>query len=87
MAPRSIWSIVGPLVRDLIKTQKIRYTSIDVARFITHYADKKDSPGPVVIWIGVSPGSTTVNTAHDVSENILGLLESYGIEDVEVEWR
>lgn len=83
----SVWSIVGPLVRDLIKTQKIRYTSIDVARFITHDTDKKDIPGPVVTWIGVYPGSTTADTAHDVSENILGLLKSYGIEGVEVEWR
>jgi len=83
----AVWSTVGPLVRDLIKTQKIRYTSIDVARFITHETDKTDVPGPIVIWIGVHPGSTTADTAHDVSENILGLLQSYGIEGVEVEWR
>ena len=83
----AVWSTVGPLVRDLIKTQEIRYTSIDVARFITHETDKKDIPGPVVRWIEVHPGSTTADTAHNVSENILGLLESYGIEGVEVEWR
>ncbi len=46
-----------------------------------------DIPGPVVIWIGVYPGPTTADTAHDVSENVLGLLESYEIEGVEVEWR
>jgi len=72
----AVWSTVGPLVRDLIKTQKIRYTSIDAARFITHETDKKDIPGPVVIWIGVHPGYTTADTAHDVSENILGAMES-----------
>lgn len=83
----AVWSTVGPLVRDLIKTQNIRYTSIDVARFITHDTDQKDIPGSVVIWIGVYPGSTTADTAHGVSENILGLLQSYGIEGVEVEWR
>ena len=83
----AVWSTVGPLVRDLIKTQKIRYTSIDEARFITHETDKKDIPGLIVIWIGVYPGSTTADTAHDVSENVLGLLESYEIEGVEGEWR
>ena len=58
-----------------------------MARFITHETDKKDIPGPVVIWIGAYPGSTTSDIAHDISENILGLLQSHGIEGVEVEWR
>ena len=79
----AVWSTVGPLIRDMIKTQKIRYTSIDVARFVTHDTDKEDIPGPVVIWIGVYPGSTTADTAHDVSEDILSLLKDYGIEGVD----
>jgi len=83
----AVWGTVGPLVRDLITTQKIRYTSIDVARFITHETDKKDISGPVVIWIGVYPDSTTADTAHNVSKDILGLLERYEIEGVEIEWR
>jgi len=83
----TVWGTVGPLVRDLIKSQKICYTSIDVASFVTHETDKEDSFGPVVIWMGVYPGSTSADTAHDLSQDILDLLKGYGIEDVEIEWR
>jgi hypothetical protein len=78
---------VGLLVRDLIKTQKIRYMSIDVASFIIHKTNKEDISDPVVIWIGVCPGSTTADTAHDVSQDVLGLLKGYRTEGVEIEWR
>lgn len=78
---------MGPLIRDLAKTQKIRYTSIGVARFITHEIDEKDVSGPVVIWIGVYPGSTTADIAREAPEDILSLLEGYRIEGLEVEWR
>ncbi len=61
----AICGTVGPLVQDLIKIQKICYTSIDIAPFITHKTDKKDISGSVVIWIGVYPASTTASTAHD----------------------
>jgi len=83
----AVWKTVGPLVRDLLKTQRIRYTSIDVARFITYGDKEEEIPGPVVIWVGVYPGSTTADTAHDSSKDILTLLKGYDIEDVEVEWR
>ena len=65
---------MGPLVKDLIKTHKIRYASIDVARLITHETGEKEISGPVVVWIGVYPGSTAADTAHDISERILTLL-------------
>ncbi len=47
----------------------------------------KGSLGPVVIWVGVMPGSTSPETAHDVSQQILALLRKNGVEDVVVEWR
>jgi hypothetical protein len=42
--------------------------------------------GPVVIWVGVYPGSTSADTAHEVSQNILDLLEKNGVMGVEIEW-
>jgi len=33
------------------------------------------------------PGSTSPETAHDVSQQILALLRKNGVEDVVVEWR
>ena len=82
-----VWGTVGPLIRLIIRRNEIHYSSIDVARFITHDHDDGQFPGPVVIWIGVYPDSTTANTAHEVSKEILTLLKEYQIEDVEVEWR
>ncbi|KAF9531229.1 hypothetical protein CPB83DRAFT_868275 [Crepidotus variabilis] len=41
---------------------------------------------PVVVWIGVIPGSTSSDTAHEVSQEILALLLNNGVEDVVVEW-
>ena len=81
----AVWKTVGPLVRDLLKTQRINYTSVDVARFITY--EDEEIFGPVVIWVGVYPGSTAADTAHDSSKDVLALLKGYDIEDVEVEWR
>lgn len=40
-----------------------------------------------MIWIGVKPGSTSSETAHDVSEQILALLRKNSVDDVVVEWR
>lgn len=63
---------------------KTRY-SIDLARFVPH--GEQDVLGPVVIWVAVYPGSISADTAHDVSQDILELLERNGVEGVEVEWR
>ncbi|KAI0252071.1 hypothetical protein BJV78DRAFT_1275122 [Lactifluus subvellereus] len=85
----SVWDTVGPQIRDLIKAHKIHWSSVDPARFFTHGppGEEKGSLGPVVIWVGVIPGSTSSDTAHDVSQGILELLLKNGIEGVVVEWR
>ncbi|WVN89623.1 uncharacterized protein L203_104852 [Cryptococcus depauperatus CBS 7841] len=86
----NVWGTVGPQIRDLIKAQNIHWSSIDTVRFFTHGPpgeDVKGTLGPVVIWIGVIPGSTSADTAHDVSQQILELLQKNGVEGVVVEWR
>jgi hypothetical protein len=80
-----VWSTVGPQVRELVKDRKIHY-SIDPARFVTHGEDGEETLGPVVIWVGVYPGSTSTDTAHEVSQKILELLEKNGVKNIEVEW-
>ena len=81
-----VWDTVGPQIRDLVK-QKTRYSSINPARFVTRQSkDGKGSLGPVTIWIAVPPGSTSADTAHEVSEAILALLVKNGVECAEVEW-
>ncbi|KAF8324403.1 hypothetical protein F5887DRAFT_1024776 [Amanita rubescens] len=77
-------------IRDLIKARKIPWSSVDPARFFTHGPpgeEAKGSLGPVVIWVGVIPGSTSSDTAHEVSQEILALLLKNGVEGAVVEWR
>jgi hypothetical protein len=81
-----VWSTVGPQVRELVKDRKISHLSIAAARFVTHGEDGEETLGPVVIWVGVYPGSTSADTAHEVSQNILDLLEKNGVMGIEIEW-
>ncbi|KAK7437159.1 hypothetical protein VKT23_018786 [Stygiomarasmius scandens] len=82
-----VWDTVGPQIRDLVKNHKVRYSSIDPARFVTYGEDDTETLGPVVIWVGVYPGSTSPDTAHEVSQDILALLVKNGVEGAVVEWR
>ncbi|KAJ7157107.1 hypothetical protein C8R46DRAFT_1225719 [Mycena filopes] len=85
-----VWEAVGPQIRDILKAHRTHWSSIDPARFFTHTPvglDGKGSLGPVVIWIGVAPNSTSADTAHEISQEILTLLRKNGVEDAVVEWR
>jgi len=84
-----VWDTVGPQVLDLIKARKIKWSSVNVARFFTDAPpgeEAKGSLGPVVIWVSVIPGSTSADTAHEVSQEILSLLLQNRVEGVVVEW-
>ena len=82
-----VWDTVGPQIRDLVKDRQVRYSSIDPVRFVTYGEDDVGTLGPVVIWVGVYPGSTSPDTAHEVSQDILALLVQNGVQDAVVEWR
>ena len=75
---------VAPKIVALLKHQSIRYSAIDPARFFTHGPPGEEEKGtlrPVTIWIALHPGTTTVETAHDAS------LELLKVDDAVVEWR
>ncbi|KAJ4491916.1 hypothetical protein C8J55DRAFT_588494 [Lentinula edodes] len=85
-----VWDSVGPQIIDLLNARKIDWTSVDPARFFTHAPlgeDPKGSLRPVVIWVGVIPDSTSADTAHEVSQQILTLLQKNGVNNAVVEWR
>ena len=86
----AVWDTVGPQVLELIKARKIRWSSMNTARFFTDgprgEEEEGGSLGPVVIWVFVIPGSTSSDTAHEVSQEILTLLLKNGVEGVVVEW-
>jgi len=48
---------------------------------------KKPVVGPVTIWIGVFPESTSAMAAHDAAQDVLALLKDYQITDVDVDFR
>jgi hypothetical protein len=85
-----VWDAVGPQIRDLIKARGINWSSIDPARFFTHTPLGEKAKGnlsPVVLWVSVIPGSTSADTAHEVSQEILTLLWKNGVDSAVVEWR
>jgi len=81
-----VWSTISPRVCDLVRSVVKTSYSIGPARFVTHAENGEETLGPVVIWVGVCPNSTSANTARNVSHDILGLLEQNGVKGVEVEW-
>ena len=46
----------------------------------------KGSLGPVVMWGGIIPGSTSADIAHEVSKKTLTLLWKNGVDGAIVEW-
>ncbi|KAI6035569.1 hypothetical protein F5J12DRAFT_902356 [Pisolithus orientalis] len=85
-----VWGAVLPQICNVIEAQKIQWSSIALACFFTHSLpgeEEKGSLGLVVIWIGVLPSSTSPETAHNVSQEILALLQKHEVEGVVVEWR
>ena len=43
--------------------------------------------GPVTIWIGVSPDTTSTTAAHSAAEDVLALLKDYQTTDVDADFR
>ncbi|KAF8326997.1 uncharacterized protein EI90DRAFT_3226658 [Cantharellus anzutake] len=71
------------IVCDYLDSEQITWTSVDVVRF----AKVGETPGPVVLWIGVVPQSLSGEDAHTAAVGCLQLLESSQLTDVEVEFR
>ena len=85
-----VWDVVGLKIRDTMKAKKVNWSSIGLARFYTHGPPGEEdmgSLGPVVIWMGVPPGSMSAETAHEVSQEFLAILLENQVNDVVVEWR
>lgn len=79
----TVWKNLGNKVYHYLDLLKIMWTSIDVVRF----AKVGEAPGPVVLWIGVTPKSLSGNEAYTAGLGCLTLLEEFDITDVEVEFR
>lgn len=81
-----VWATdVGPKVCQLLDSQRVLWTSIDVVRFIN--VGEGQAVGPVVLWIGATHESLTGEDAHTSAKGCLDLLKEFDITDVEVEFR
>ncbi|KAJ8522648.1 hypothetical protein ONZ45_g806 [Pleurotus djamor] len=90
-----VWEFdVAPQIVLILKNRGVAWTSVDVCRFITQGKDhirSKDIKGPVVLWVGIHPtrGNTT-DRAQKIcqsGDDIMNLLRSFAILDVNVEFR
>ncbi|KAJ3744860.1 hypothetical protein DFH05DRAFT_1491159 [Lentinula detonsa] len=92
-----IWATVLDDIRLIVKAAVNDYSCLNACRFYTHGPDSfvhnpdgvtdGGSLGPAVVWVGIPPGSTTVDIAHDASQKILELLHQNGVNDAVIEWR
>ncbi|KAJ3566899.1 hypothetical protein NP233_g6713 [Leucocoprinus birnbaumii] len=80
----AVWEdTVGPAMVHYLNGRGIQYTSLDPVRFGT--AD--DPSPPVIIWLGVIPGSLSAQDGINVAIDCKAILSANGIEDVDVEIR
>ncbi|KAG9097362.1 hypothetical protein FRC06_007623 [Ceratobasidium sp. 370] len=84
---RELWNTVAPqIISRVLKARGIKYQSLMAVRFSSPNATGKVTLGPIIIWIGTHAGTTTPDTAHNVSPDILSILGEHGINGAEVEW-
>ncbi|KAF8552333.1 hypothetical protein OG21DRAFT_1535374 [Imleria badia] len=84
---------LGWKVVSVMDAHQIRFTTIDIVRFKKVVEDDEEGEaknpvvGPVTIWIGVSPDTTSATAAHGAAQDVLALLKDYKITDVDVDFR
>ena len=78
-----VWNVLADKVLEYLDSLKVRWSSIDGVRF----AEVGEAPGPVVLWIGVTPKSLSGEDAHTAAFGCLDILKEFDITDVDVEFR
>ncbi|KAI0786845.1 hypothetical protein C8Q75DRAFT_734397 [Abortiporus biennis] len=91
---------LGWKVVSVMDNHKIPFTTIDIVLFKNIELNTVSSEdeettnvnsqlvfSPVTIWIGVFPDSTTATAAHYAAQDILAVLHTYQITDVDVDFR
>jgi hypothetical protein len=81
---REIWeATVGPAMVDYLDSKGVKCTSLDPVRM--GYAG--ESSPPVIIWMGVVPGSLSAEDGVEVATRCKSILLAHDIDDVHVEIR
>ena len=72
-------------VFDLLKTMNVNWTSADILRI--GHEGLAVRPYPVILWLGVVPGSLSHDDGDVVAHESKKILQEHGIYDVDVEIR
>ncbi|KAF9052343.1 hypothetical protein BDZ89DRAFT_939434, partial [Hymenopellis radicata] len=76
---------LGSETHALLESMQVEWTSIDLVRI--KLGDGPSSSAPVIVWVGVTPGSLSGDRGVIVAYNCRRLLEQHNILDVDVEIR
>ena len=81
---RDIWeATVGPAIVDYLGSKEVEWTSLDPVRM----GFSGVSSPPVIVWMGVVPGSLSAEEGIEVAIYCKGILSAHNINDVQVEIR
>ncbi|KIM24674.1 hypothetical protein M408DRAFT_26795 [Serendipita vermifera MAFF 305830] len=81
---QAVWEDrVGPTMIEYMGSMGVQWTSLDPVRI--GYASEPSLP--VIVWIGVLPGSLSADDGVKVAVHCKGVLSDHGIGDVHVEIR
>lgn len=70
-------------LHDLLDSMGVQWTSTDVV----HIGKEEETLAPIVIWIGIRPGSLSGYDGLDVASKCRNILVEHDIVDIEVEIR
>jgi len=79
----AVWEKMGTCVYEYLDSVTVKWTTIDVVRF----AEPGKSAGPIVLWVGVEPGSLSRKDAEVAARACEDILRSFGIVGVEIAFR
>ena len=90
----AVWDEMGTQIFLYLDSITVMWTTIDVVRFaeakqdeVIRFPDSKQDLSPVVVWIGVEPGTLTREHAEVAAAGCTRILDHFNITDVEVAFR
>ncbi|KAJ7680767.1 hypothetical protein DFH06DRAFT_428730 [Mycena polygramma] len=78
-----VWPSLGVQIFEALDELGVLWTSIDPVRF----AEKGGEPGPLHLWIGVIPGSLSVEAVKVAAARCQNVLAEADFPDVEIAFR
>ena len=79
-----VWLELGERVYKLLDKMGVRWTSIDPLAFAEV---REESFSPLLLWVGVVPGSLQYELANTAAEAVTKLISEAGFRDVEIGFR